>query len=208
MIQTLQPKVSLRKDINMSFSVVCSTRSTFSQPNYTYHRTLTKDSSNKQTAIMPAHRFLRLVMLAMLSTIVLANPAFNIPEGEGFGFELQTTTFADGTQEPKWVPSQALLDEQQARWENLFLRDPLTNKTIPNPGYDLPSTERKAFNPPNGAECREVFAHEWYVVQCCGGGPCEDCSFGLEEFRILDNKNSGHKFAVFDIPSKLWNLYK
>ena len=39
-------------------------------------------------------------------------------------------------------------------------------------------------------------------------GPCEDCSFGLEEFRIVDNKNSGTNYAVFDIPSQLWNLYK
>lgn len=157
---------------------------------------------------MYVHHLLRLAVTAMLSTTILSSPTPSIPDGEVFGFELETTTLENGKKTTKWVPSQALLDEQQTRLENMYIRDPLTNLTIPNPDYAVLDSSRKAFNPPNGGECREVFMRHWYVAQCCGGGPCEDCSFGLEEFRIVDNKNSGTNYAVFDIPSQLWNLYK
>lgn len=106
---------------------------------------------------------LHLATIAILSTIVFSAP--NITEGEAFGFELQSITLKDGTTGSKWVPSQALLDEQQARMETFYIIDSVTNKTIRNPEYDVPLSKRANFNPYSGAECRMVFMHHHNIAQ-------------------------------------------
>jgi len=92
--------------------------------------------------------------------------------------------------------------------ECYYILDPDTNKTILNPANQDPLSKRNDFNPYNGAECRMVSMHHYNIAQCCGGQHCEDCFTETTEFRILDNKDSGRGFAVFDMNPGSWDYYQ
>lgn len=136
-----------------------------------------------------AHLLFRLAAATLFSTAILSAP--NIAEGQGFGFELQYTTSQDGILQNKWVPTRALLDEQQIRMEKYYILDPATNKTILNPAHESSLSKPNGFRSYNGAECRMVFMHHYNIAQCCGGQHCEDCSTETTEFRILATKTLG-----------------
>ena len=136
-----------------------------------------------------AHLLFRLTAATLFSTAILSAP--NIAEGQGFGFKLQNTTSQDGILRNKWVPTRALLDEQQIHMENYHILDPVTNKTILNPANESPLSKRNDFSAYNGAESRMVFMHHYIIAQCCGGQRCEDCSTETTEFRILATKTLG-----------------
>lgn len=159
------------------------------------------------------HQLIHFALAALFVTNVLSTPLSarelaDIAEGEAFGFELHDVTFSNGTVGKKWEPSQALLDDQQARMESFYILDPVTNATILNPANDIGLAKRNNFNPYNGAECRMVFMHHYNIRQCCGGQHCEDCSEETTQFRILDHKNSGTNFAVFDMDPGNWEYYQ
>lgn len=159
---------------------------------------------------------LRVALTATLSTAALASvlSARTIAEGESLGFTLTSNPFANGTLSQTWAPSEALLAEQAARMENLYILDPLTNATILNPAHTTNTTLTKRggfsdFNPYEGAGCRMVFQHHYNIRQCCGGEHCEDCSEETIEFRVLDHSNPDVNFAVMEVDRQGdWEYYQ
>ena len=107
----------------------------------------------------------------------------------------------EGTSSSQVSPE--ILKDQAAFWENRFIRDPVTNATVPNPAYgdDAPALgKRNSFNPYGGAECRISAQHYYYPkLTCSPGHGCDDDSYETQELRIVDNKNTGTHFAVFQM---------
>ncbi|KAK0643833.1 hypothetical protein B0T16DRAFT_392296 [Cercophora newfieldiana] len=94
----------------------------------------------------------------------------------------------------------SLPPSQSSYWAHKFILDPLTNLTIPNPSYPehYSLSKREPFNPPPGAECRISATHYYYIKGSYGRDP-KDYSYDLAELWIRDHKNTGTRFAMFDM---------
>ncbi|KFX99444.1 hypothetical protein V495_05456 [Pseudogymnoascus sp. VKM F-4514 (FW-929)] len=114
-----------------------------------------------------------------------------------------------------WKADPAFLkyfEEEQALMEFKYIKDPSTNKTIPNPefrGIYKRLQERASFNPPDGADCRiNIHRDYYYATTGCGTlEHCEDASYNKNWVDVTNNRGSG-TWAYFDeVNNGRWTYY-
>jgi len=139
---------------------------------------------------------LRIVNTALVGSFAL----FSI------GSALPTAGAENPPQNLSNIPAE-LLAQQAAYWANKFIRDPVTNHTIPNPAYADHQAggnlaKRNYFDPVPGPgdECRISANHFYYpTLTCSPGHGCDDNSFETQELRIEDHHNPDTAYAVFQM---------